>query len=554
MSTPGHSLQSIVDRVLSHWFGALVILLAVAALATYRSDMYPPSTDEYYSMHNSGWTEGAAFSPAEVLQYLRRNSPNHSPLYFLLLSLWGQLTVPDIMLARLLSIMFSLLGLSLIYRLARDYVGPAAGIFALLLACGNAFYNYYFMYARMYSLLVLLSALVLWIYLRIARKQALATGRHYLALGAAVYCLANTFLFSATFLLMLGIYHCIRFARNRTWLKTSLTVIVALALFSPWLLTVFADAMRHHLSGWVPLLLTIVAGLYALYRVHWFLSSLVLLWLLAGLQFQHSAPWEAILGGHILSYRREPFHLVSREALQAEFQPLLVAYKSDSRGLYWKYKINDESLGALYFDRRNLRLLTPSAIEQLEKDVRFHAIEEPYVWVFYRDGLVSTADRQELATVMYWLNYELCESRAVGFGSTLDRFSWDVLDCAPPKLQSRHQNEIIQYQFFGAEVNPDTDRLAFVDRWASGDATALSDFNMSLQLLAEDWNNVAQVDLPMVKPGQLRQFTIDIANVPPARYRLMAIVYNSQTGERLTWLNNSGDVPEVLALAEVNVP
>ncbi len=634
MSMKGHPLRCIVDRMLSHWLGAVPILLAVAALGFYHSDLYPPSTDEYYSMHNAGWTDSAAFSAVEVLQSLRRNSPNHSPLYFLILSLWGQLTVPDIMLARILSIMFALLGLSMIFRLARDFVGPAAGIFALLLACSSTFNNYYITYARMYSLLVFLSGLVLWIYLRIVDKQALARKRDFLALGAAVYCLANTFLFSATFLLMLGLYHLCALGKNQNWLKISATVIVALLLFSPWLLVVFPDAyqrsvdyadwegmssaealaawlmislndevlllflstfgislglllktirlkpwlfmcllylltlalianyttfiaahtMRYHLPGWIPLLLTIVAGLSALYGVHWLLSLLALFWLIAGVQFQQSAQWEDILGGHILSYLREPFHLISREALQEEYPPLLVGYKTDSRGLYWKYQINNESLGDLYFDRRNLLLITPNALDKLEKDVRHYAIDEPYVWVFYLDRRIREADRDELATAMKKLNYELCDSRTIGFGSTLDAFSWDVLDCAPPHMESQHQNEFVHYQFFGAEVNSDTGRIAYIDRWGSGKAYALSNLNMSIQLISEDWNNVAQVDLPLVKPDQLRQFTIDISNVPPGHYRLMAIVYNNQTGERSTWLNNSDDVPEVLKLAEVKLP
>ncbi|MCY4536911.1 MAG: glycosyltransferase family 39 protein [Chloroflexi bacterium] len=633
MRMNGHYSKYVVDLALGYWFGAVLILLAVAALGAYHSDLYPPSTDEYYSMHNAGWTSGAAFSPLEVLQSLRRNSPNHSPLYFLILSLWGHATVPDIMLARIMSILIALLGMSMVYRLARDFIGPAAGIFALLLACGNAFYNHYIIYARMYTLLFFLSALVLWLYLRIVDKGAEAKRRDYLALGAAVYCLANTFLFSATFLLMLGVYHIIATPKNRTWLKVSTTVIFALALFSPWLLIVLPDAhqrsvdyagweslssmeavaawlrvslndemlllflsvfglllglllktisfkpwlfifltyllilalianyttfiaidtMRYHLSGWIPLLLTITAGLYALYGIHWFLSLLALLWLIAGLQFQQSAQWEEILGGHILKYLREPFHMISREALRKEYQPLLVGYKTDSRGLYWKYKINDESLGDLYFDRHDLLLITPIDLERLEKDVRHHAIVQPNVWVFYLDSRID-ADREQLAAVMNTLNYELCDIRAIGFGSALEMFSWDALNCASPHMESRHQNEHIQYQFFGADFNPETGRIAYIDRWSAEEARPLSNFNMSIQLIAEGWNNVAQVDLPLVNPDQLRQFTIDISSVQPGRYQLVAIVYNNQTGERGSWLNNDGNAPELLKLADVKLP
>ena len=211
-------------------------------------------------------------------------------------------------------------------------------------------------------------------------------------------------------------------------------------------------------------------------------------------------------------------------------------------------------MGDLYFDRRNLELITPNALEKLEKDVRHHAIVEPYIWVFYLDRRLGEADRDQLAAIMKRLNYELCDSRAIGIASTLDLFSWDVLNCASPHMQSHHQNEFFHYQFFGAEVNSDKGRIAYIDRWESEEAFALSSLNMSIQLISQDWNNVAQVDLPLVNPNRLRQFTIDISKVLPGPYQLMAIVYNSQTGERSSWSNNSGNVPEMLKLAEVNVP
>lgn len=627
-------LPQVSLRAASHWWVGLPILLAVFALGAYHSDLHAPAIDELYSMQNAGWTSGGAFSPVEVLQSLQRNSPNHAPLYFLILSFWGQLTLPDIMLARVLGILIALLGLSTIFRLARDFVGPAAGLLALLLACSNAFYNHYIAYARMYTLLVFLSGLTLWLYLRIVDKQAHAKKRDFLALGAAVYCLANTFLFSATFLIMLGLYHLVTMSRNQNWLKIAASVIVALLLFSPWLLAVLPDAfrrsvvfsdwkslgsleglaawltvslnnetllfflsifglvlglmlktfrfkpwlfmfllymlilalianvttfiaednMRYHLTGWIPMLLTMVAGLYTLCGIHWFLSALVLLWLVAGLQFQRTGHWDDFLGGRIYSYLREPIHLISRQALQAAHPPLLVGYKTDSWALYWNYLSDNDSLGDLYFDRRNLELITPEALAALESDLRYHAIVEPYVWIFYLDRRISAADRHQLELVMQTLNYQSCDSRAIGVGSTLEAYSWDVLDCAPPIQHSQHRNEFIQYQFYGAELSPERDRIAYVDRWSSDKVDATSNLNTSMQLISEDWKNVAQVDLPLVNPGRLRQFTIDTSSVQPGRYRLMAIVYNNQTLARSTWLNNSGDVAEMLELAVVTFP
>ena len=95
------------------------------------------------------------------------NSPNQTPAYFIALSLWGQLTSYDLATGRVLTVLFGLLSLAIAYRLARDFVAPIAGIFALVIVSSNAFYNFYITELRMYPLLFCAAGLVLWLYLRI---------------------------------------------------------------------------------------------------------------------------------------------------------------------------------------------------------------------------------------------------------------------------------------------------------------------------------------------------------------------------------------------------
>ncbi len=48
-----------------------------------------------------------------------------------------------------------------------------------------------------------------------------------------------------------------------------------------------------------------------------------------------------------------------------------------------------------------------------------------------------------------------------------------------------------------------------------------------------------------------RRFSIDVAGVPAGSYRLMAILYDRATGERVTWIDNDGELPYMLTLAEI---
>ena len=74
---------------------------------------------------------------------------------------------------------------------------------------------------------------------------------------------------------------------------------------------------------------------------------------------------------------------------------------------------------------------------------------------------------------------------------------------------------------------------------------------MSHQLINDDWEMVAQLDVPLVHEDKLRQFSVYVSDVPPGNYRLMAILYNAQTGERVPWIDNPGYVPEMLNLARL---
>ena len=219
--------------ILACWVWVLPVLLAVAALSMRQIDLYPPTTDEFFSMFNSGWVINHPYSPTEVIQSLQDNSPNHTPGYFLLLSAWGNQTTFDVAIARVLTIFCALLALSIAYRLVRDFVAPVAGLFAVIIVASNAFYNFYIPHSRMYPLLLFLAGVVLWLYLRIFYRLQSPKLADYVALCVAVYLLVNTHALSATFLISLGVYHLIVVPKNNSWWKVSASVIIAvLSIFA----------------------------------------------------------------------------------------------------------------------------------------------------------------------------------------------------------------------------------------------------------------------------------------------------------------------------------
>ena len=229
-SQKGVTEESSENRdVLGHWVWVIPILLIVAALSLKQIDAYPPSQDEFYAMHNSGWLAERAYSPHEIMASLQKQSFAHMPGYFLLLGFWGNLTSYSVAMARVLSIFFGILGLAVIYRQSEELAGPSAGIIAVIIAGSNAFYNFYYAYSRMYTLLVLCAATAMWLYLRIVQTEKRILGRYYVALVV-------THPFSAVLLATLSIYHLLFVSKDRRWAFVATAVLAGLLLISPFLL------------------------------------------------------------------------------------------------------------------------------------------------------------------------------------------------------------------------------------------------------------------------------------------------------------------------------
>ena len=145
--------------------------------------------------------------------------------------------------------------------------------------------------------------------------------------------------------------------------------------------------------------------------------------------------------------------------------------------------------------------------------------------------------------------YELCGRFEAGNDSVVMKYYWEFLACQPAQLESSLQSKLIRQQFYGAKVVGSS--IQFVDHWEAQREFDHAQYNISFQLISESWSNDAQVDLPLVHEGELRQFSIDITAVPAGNYRLMAILYDKQTGQSVEWIENPGYVPGMMELSEI---
>lgn len=618
------------DGFWTHWSWCLPVILVVAFLSLRQIDLYPPTPDEFFSMNNAGWLANGPFAPVDVIESLYNTAPDHVPGYFMLLNVWGKLTSTELATGRVFSVLCGLLSLAVIYRLARDFVAPPAGIFAIVVAAGNAFYNFYIPHMRVYPLLLLLAGIVLWLYLRIILLLDNARIRDYIALGVAVYLCLNAHPFSAAFLITLAIYHVIFVRRDHKWRRIVATVSFAAAAFLPWLMVLLTkgrelaianwgessagawdtigtwlivttngqplllfmsvaglglaasrgrfplqpivvlpvtfaivlglltdatsyistSGSRYQLPAWHFMLLIVGSGLYFLHCFKRWLGLLVILWVVAGLILQSTTEWSPYIAGRTLSFMYPPWQVIARQMSQDHKEPQLIVYRISDERLNWPGNINYRQRQH-YFDDAGIRIQFAEDPHDFALMIRRSAIVSPHIWVVLQTSIASEDEIANIRTTMENLDYDLCESRDLGVDTIILELSWNVASCTRMDPVLLAASDIIEYRFFGADLVTNSSTLYFADGWSPVTDESLQDYMISFQLMSPDWDNVAQLDLPLVHEGVPRRFSIDIAHVEPGNYRLVAILYNRHSGTRITWFENDSFLPDMLLLSEL---
>ena len=330
--------------------------------------------------------------------------------------------------------------------------------------------------------------------------------------------------------------------------------LFAMALFAQFVGIIVPGTMRLTTPGFALMIPCVAISLCQLYRLRRLLGLIAIVWVLAGLAYQQSGEWTRYLS---ISGRYEeliPWHAVSRAIVRSDLaQAPVVGYQFDDFRLNWLSKI-DYAQNEFYFAQHGIEVRSFEDSAGFEEAIRFRSITDPALWLMYRTSLVNAAKASDLEAIMRAARYAPCASEALGIDTMLTAYRWEALDCAPPRTASTHRTALLEYEFYTAALSADGGALLFVDRWTTKDGMPPDGLNLSHQLISADWENVAQLDLPLVNEGRLRQFSIGIAEAPAGNYRLMTILYDSQTGERHDWTDNRGEPPFMQVLADVVIP
>ena len=253
-------------------------------------------TDELYSLANIGAFD-PPYGPAQIIDSLARYSPQHTPLYYFISAIWASLAGWSQLSMRLVSLFAGGLFIAWLYRLCADLFGRGAGQAGACLAATSAFLLVSFHEIRMYTLMLMLAAMHITCYWRLAYGRARGRGTA-LCFVLTAAALLYTHMFSAIVLAALGLHHLLFALRRKGGWRMVAGWLTAGILFLPYVPVVYAGFLEETAKP---------STVSAAFAAPDMLETLTVL-------LGNGSPWLCLLLGSLLLWRL--WHLRDRVALR----------------------------------------------------------------------------------------------------------------------------------------------------------------------------------------------------------------------------------------------
>ena len=390
--------------------------------------------------------------------------------------------------------------------------------------------------------------------LGVVTEQARPAQMHdLLAVGARVTTNGCAWLWLA---LALAIVYGWRKARNEAVIFAGIVALGALTSltlvenqFGLFALT----RMRYTFAFWPPMIILFAFGLASLTR--WPIATLALLavWSFCGYQFVQSSEVLNYAGftGRTRQYPRLNdfvFHL-NGEVRSGDF--LLGFTNLEQVNLstgFSGHSVTDYYLGAqLGIDGYFLHASDKDY--RLDRDVRDILAAHPRILLAHDPGDEPLNYARTLEIISK--DFVSCAVLVDNPDLYIQRYVHPAIGCGRPASTIGFENGI-QVLDYAAHYDAVSKSLSTLIWWRTPDESMLNEYNISLQILTLDWQNVRQLDRHLndrIVPW--RVFDLSTEDLPSGAYRLMLVLYRRDSGKRIRGLEwPSGRAEYMLPLME----
>ena len=319
-------------------------------------------------------------------------------------------------------------------------------------------------------------------------------------------------------------------------------VMISAILMINWRFEVITfTRLRYFLFVWPILVMLFAFGLTA--RPQWPAVSIVFIgiWIVAGVQFHRSGEVIEFAGLMARDRKYPPLHEFIHH-LSGKVNPLdfLIGFAEEERVSL--PTPNSSNTTSDYYLQVQLGidgvfLHASQKRYRLDGDVQDILAAHPHVLLAHDPSRVPPNYSRTLEIITE--EYLPCAILVDNSDLVVRRYAQPLLGCGHEGSSIVFENGI-QVLDFAAQYDAEAARVAALTWWDVPDESMLDEYNISLQIITPNWQNVRQTDRHLynrIVPWSVIELaTNDLA---PGSYRLMLVLYHRGSGERMTGITNA---------------
>ncbi len=334
-------------------------------------------------------------------------------------------------------------------------------------------------------------------------------------------------------------------------LAIALTMIAVLLLANWQSQLISLDRMRYFLVAWPPVVILLGWGLTSL--PGWFVITILigLPWCIAGYQYGQSTEILQYTGWIDRSRRFSPlheyvYHLKNKPGSGDYLVGFSVSSEQVNKVNHQGGSTSDYYLGVqlgidgVFLESHLMRY-------RLERDVR-RALND-YAYILFAYNPEDTPRNALTALDIIREEFVACAVLVNQPDLLVRRYVHPILDCERDDYAPIHYDNGIRVVDRFARYVPESEALQILTGWEVADEDLLDEYNVSLQIITSDWQNVRQEDRHLYELPPWDVIELSTEGLPPGDYRLMMILYHRDTGEKVSGLDlTSGEAENILPL------
>jgi hypothetical protein len=282
------------------------------------------------------------------------------------------------------------------------------------------------------------------------------------------------------------------------------------------------------------------------------LALFLLLWIAGGYQIWQQAEQWRFAGRNTLLMKHPPLHRLT-DALVNKARPHdhILGF-AGSPMISWRYKhgaTTSEYYTDVILGISGAFVNTRLRDDELRNDVLARTDNNPYILFSYDPLDKPRVFADALQTVQ--THYKACGVLVNEPAVFVQRYVDPSIECDREYEPIHYQNGIKIVDKFG-EYDSERETVRFVTGWEVAREAQLYEYNVSIQILASDWNQVRQYGDSHLYDNVLKWYVAEMTTngLPPGDYRAVVILYDkNKSSDKVTGVDlTTGEVGVILPI------